>query len=107
MEKLTKNIQLTEEEKTYVLTIALIFLRYYDNDKKFTTYIEFAYYIILKYSIQYQDYKPLYDFSTEFGFFPITKNILLNKLLDNLSIKDILIDSEIDFTSIKTNIFKQ
>ncbi|MCT7542451.1 DEAD/DEAH box helicase family protein [Aliarcobacter cryaerophilus] len=101
MEKLTKNIQLTEEEKTYVLTIALIFLRYYDNDKKFTTYIEFAYYIILKYSIQYQDYKPLYDFSTEFGFFPITKNILLNKLLDNLSIKDILIDSEIDFYNYK------
>lgn len=101
IEKLTKNIQLTEEEKTYILTIALIFLRYYDNDKKFTTYIEFAYYIILKYSIQYQDYKPLYDFSTEFGFFPITKNILLNKLLDNLSIKDILIDSEIDFYNYK------
>lgn len=101
MEKLTKNIQLIEEERTYILTIALIFLRYYDNDKKFTTYIEFAYYIILKYSIQYQDYKPLYDFSTEFGFFPISKNILVNELLDNLSIKDILIDSEIDFYNYK------
>lgn len=96
IEKLTIGNELSENEKTYILTIALIFLRYYDFDKRFTTYIEFAYYIILKYSIQYKDYKPLYDFSTEFGFFPISKNILDNELLNNLSIKDILIDSEID-----------
>jgi superfamily II DNA or RNA helicase len=101
MKKLTINSELKEEEKTYILTVALIFLRHYESDKKFTTYIEFAYYIILKYSIKYQDYKPLYDFSTEFGFFPISKNILVNELLDNLSIKDILIDSEIDFYNYK------
>ncbi|WP_066348585.1 DEAD/DEAH box helicase family protein [Aliarcobacter cryaerophilus] len=96
IEKLTIGNELSENERTYILIIALIFLRHYDCDKRFTTYIEFAYYIILKYSIQYKDYKPLYDFSTEFGFFPISKNILDNKLLNNLSIKDILIDSEID-----------
>jgi len=101
IKKLTIGTELLENEKTYILTIALLFLRYYDNDKKFTTYIEFAYYIILKYSIQYQEYKPLYDFSTEFGFFPIAKNILVNNLLDNLSIKDILIGSEIDFYNYK------
>ena len=97
IKKITIGNELSEKEKTYILTIALIFLKHYDKNKKFTTYIEFAYYIILKYSIQYKDYKPLYDFSTEFGFFPISKNILDNELLNNLSIKDILIDSEIDF----------
>jgi len=96
IEKLTINKQLSENEKTYILTIALFFLKHYDNNKKFTTYIEFAYYIILKYSIQYQDYKPLYDFSTEFGFFPISKNILTSKLLNHSSIKDILVDLEMD-----------
>lgn len=103
IKKLTIGSELTNKEKTYILTIALIFLKYYDDDddKKFTTYIEFAYYIILKYSISYQDYKSLYDFSTEFGFFPIAKNILDNGLIDNLSIKDILIDSELDSYSYK------
>lgn len=98
IEKLTTTTsrKLSENEKIFVLTIALIFLRYYDSNKKFTTYIEFAYYIILKYSIKYQDYKPLYDFSTEFGFYPIAKNILSLELLDNLRIKDILIDLEIN-----------
>lgn len=99
LEKLTCNIELTEDEKLYILTIALIFLRHFDNNKKFTTYIEFSYYIILKYSVLYQDYKPLYDFSIEFGFFPIAKSILSNGLIENLSIKDILIDDEIDFFS--------
>lgn len=96
IKKLTIGAGLSENEKTYILTIALFFLRHYDKNKTFTTYIEFAYYIILKYSIQYQDYKPLYDFSTEFGFYPIAKNILSLDLLNNSGIKDILIDLEID-----------
>lgn len=96
IEKLTINKKLLENEKIFILMVALIFLKYYDKNKKLTTYIEFAYYIILKYSIHCQDYKPLYDFSIEFGFFPIAKNILSLDLLDNLSIKDILIDLEID-----------
>jgi len=99
IKKLTIGEVLSENEKTYILTIALFFLRHYDKNKTFTTYIEFAYYIILKYSIQYQDYKPLYDFSTEFGFYPIAKNILSLDLLNNSGIKDILIDLEIDFFS--------
>lgn len=101
LQKLIVRIKLTEKEKTYILTIALIFLRHYDNDKRLTTYIEFAYYIILKYSITYEDYKPLYDFSTEFGFFPIAKSIFQHSLLDEMTIKDILIDSKIDLYSYK------
>lgn len=96
IKKLTINKYLLDKEKKLLLTIALFFLKYYDKDKKFTTYIEFAYYIILKYSIQYQDYKPLYDFSTEFGFYPIARNIHSLNLINNLGIKDILIDLEID-----------
>jgi len=96
IKKLTCGNELTDEEKSYILTIAMFFLRHYENDKRFRTYIEFAYYIILKYSISYQDFKPLYDFSTEFGFFPISKSILENKLIENLTLKDILIDSEIE-----------
>lgn len=96
IKKLTINKDLLNKEKEFLLTIALFFLKYYDKDKKFTTYIEFSYYIILKYSIQYQDYKPLYDFSTEFGFYPIVRNIHSLNLINNLGIKDILIDLEID-----------
>lgn len=96
IKKLTINKDLLDKEKEFLLTIALFFLKYYDKNKKFTTYIEFSYYMILKYSIQYQDYKPLYDFSTEFGFYPIARNIHSLNLINNLGIKDILIDLEID-----------
>lgn len=96
IKKLTINKDLLNKEKEFSLNIALFFLKYYDKNKKFTTYIEFSYYIILKYSIQYQDYKPLYDFSTEFGFYPIARNIHSLNLINNLGIKDILIDLEID-----------
>lgn len=96
IKKLTCGNGLTDEEKSYALTTAMFFLRHYENDKRFSTYIEFAYYIILKYSISYQDFRPLYDFSTEFGFFPISKTILENKLIEDFKLKDILTDSEVD-----------
>jgi len=93
--KLTTNEELTTEEKSYLLTAALILIRNYNKDKRRTLYLEFAYYIILKYSVTYNDYKPLYDFSTGFGFYPITNSILSYDLITK-SIKDIVIDSQIN-----------
>ena len=47
MEKLTVNpTLLTSDEKTYILTCAVILIKKYEKDKRFTSYIELAYYII-------------------------------------------------------------
>lgn len=52
IEKLTISPnQLNENEKTFLLTVALILLRKYERDHRLTTFVELAYYIILKYSL--------------------------------------------------------
>ena len=63
VKKLNLNEVLTEQEKEYLLASAIILTKEYELNKEYTGYLEFAYYIILTYSIKYNDYKPLYDFS--------------------------------------------
>lgn len=90
MRKITIGQKLSYQEKKYVLTTALLLLKFYYKDKKHTILLETAYYIILNYSIQHQDYKPLYDLSVDVGFFPIAKHILNYSLVD-IKIKDVFI----------------
>lgn len=93
--KLTTNQNLEDNEKSFILTSALIFLKEYDINKKYKTYAEIAYSLILKYSIFYSDYKPLYDFATLFGFYPISKTILDNNLLNTNNLKDLFVSIQL------------
>ena len=95
VEKLNLNEALTEQEKEYVLASAIILTKEYELNKKYTGYLEFAYYIILKYSIKYNDYKPLYDFSINFGYYPISNTITKLNLIQMDSIDDIIIKNGI------------
>ena len=88
IEKLTVNPQsLTNDEKNYVLTCAIIFMRKYEKDRRYKSYAELAYYIILKYSLSFNDFEPLYDFSVNMGFYPIAQAITSYNLIefDNIS----------------------
>lgn len=96
IQKLTLNQEMSSEESTYILSCAILFLKGYETDNKMLSYADIAYYIILKYSLNSKDYKPLYDFSVNFGFYPIVKVILENKLLKNLSISDYIINPKIE-----------
>lgn len=96
IELITTNRNLTDNEKTYLLTCAILFLKHYEADKRVTSYAEFAYYIILKYSVSYRDYLPLYDFSASFGFYPIVRSILDNKLIDRYSLDDCFLNIEVE-----------
>lgn len=82
IKKLTTNVDLTSEEKSYILGCAILFMKNYEIDRRYTSYLDIAYYIILKYSITYEDYLPLYDFSINFGFYPIAKDIISYNLLE-------------------------
>ena len=94
--KLCVSIELSEDEKTFILGIALLFLDFYKNNSAINSYLELAYFIILKYTITYKDYQPLYDFSVNFGFYPIVRSIISNWLLEDEKITDVLIDIQVN-----------
>ncbi|WP_422090160.1 DEAD/DEAH box helicase [Tenacibaculum ovolyticum] len=96
LKKITIEEELIEEEKTFILSCALAFLDKYVKDKRYITYLDFAYYIILKYSLTYKDYKPLYDFSVNMGFYPISKVISKNELISLNSLNTFLVDFNIE-----------
>ncbi len=76
MKKLTvAPTQLDENEKTFLLTVAIILLRKYEKDNRLTSFVELAYSIILKYSLSFNDFVPLYDFSVNIGYYPIAQAI--------------------------------
>lgn len=96
IKKLNLNETLTEKEKEYLLASAIILTKEYELNKNFTGYLEFAYYIILKYSIKYNDYEALYDFSINFGYYPISNTIAKLGLIQIDSINDIIIKNGIN-----------
>ena len=96
LEKLTTNKDLLEEEKSFILAAAILFLKFYEQDNRFISFADFAYYIILKYSLKYKDFQPLYDFSLNFGFYPIAKSILNEKLLEQEKITDQLFNTRLN-----------
>jgi hypothetical protein len=79
-EQLTVGKVLEHDDRAYILASAILLIRRYQQDQRYTSYADLAYYIILKYSLQYKDYAPLYDFAVNFGFYPIAKAILSNSL---------------------------
>lgn len=95
MRKLTLSEELENNEKEFILTIALFFLQEYSKDNRKRQYREFAYYIILKYSIIHDDFKPLYDISIVLGFYPISNFILQKNLLPKENFQDFIIEKEL------------
>src|SRR5690625_2736022 len=91
LNNLTLNKNLNDQEKSFILSCALIFLNKFNKDRRYKSFADLAYYIVLKYSINFNDYKPLYDFSIEFGFFPITNSILKNNLINETGFKDFVV----------------
>jgi len=96
LKKITIGEELKDEEKSFILASAILFLKFYEQDNRFLSFADFAYYIILKYSLKYEDFQPLYDFSLNFGFYPIAKSILNEKLLGQDTIIDQLLNARLN-----------
>lgn len=96
IEKLTLDIEMTEDEKTFILSCSIFFLESFNKDKRYRSFLNFAYYIILKYSLKYKDYKPLFDFSINFGYYPISNYLKKLQLIEDKSIHDVLIEAGLD-----------
>ena len=81
---------LTDLEKEYILLCSLLFFKVYDNDRRYRNYFNLGYYIILKYSLLFKDFRPLYEISMQIGFYPICKTILKKELLKLDNIPELL-----------------
>lgn len=75
VDKLLLGKELTKKESTLLLSAAIALLRYGLIDRNRTRSLEFAYWIILNYSLSTGDFKPLYDCSFELGLYPLAKSI--------------------------------
>lgn len=96
IKKLVLNTKLEDNEISYILSSAIIFFRYYNNDKRYKSFFNIGYYLILKYGLIHNDYKPLYDISLQIGFYPISDYILSNDYLSETTLNEVLINKEIN-----------
>ncbi|WP_228258932.1 DEAD/DEAH box helicase [Acinetobacter pittii] len=96
MGRLTLNQVLEEEELSFILACAIVFLKEYNKDKRKIQHLSFAYFIALKVAINNNYYIPLMDVSVNLGLYPIVRYIIENNLNENLSISDIILDSRIE-----------
>lgn len=93
--KLVLNRRLEEREAQYILSAAIIFFRYYNNDRRLRGYFNIGYYIVLKYGIVQNDFKPLYDISLQIGFYPISNFMIGREIIKQSFVHEILINKEI------------
>jgi superfamily II DNA or RNA helicase len=78
LEALQKEKFLSDKDIEYILSCAVLFIKSYQNDKRRTSHFEIAYFIILLFYRNYNDGRPLFDVSVDFGFYPITNFLLKN-----------------------------
>lgn len=95
--KLTIGGEIEGADRAYILATAMILINHYQKDRRYTSYADLAYYIILKYSLVYEDFAPLYDFSVNFGFYPIAKELLRKGLYEGNPITACLDDIKLDY----------
>lgn len=84
------NQHITPENQEFILLCAILFFNSYNNDKRYKSYFRLAYYIILKYSQLFNDFKPLYDISIQIGFFPICNILIDNQKIQPNNLSDVI-----------------
>lgn len=91
--KISNKSSLSENECSYCLSCAILLIKEFDNDRRKTSLLEFGYYLILHYTLQTKNYYPLFDLSTNLGFYPISKFILKNNLIEKNNINSYFIEN--------------
>lgn len=94
--KLLMGENLSFEENSLLLAAAICMLEEYDRDQTKKMLFEISYEIIARYSVSSSDFKPLYDFSVNYGFFPIVDYILEHDKNFLQSVTDVINKVNID-----------
>lgn len=96
---LNKN-ELDYLEMEYLYSVVMILIKEYEkqckNDRKSNLFIEFAYYIIGKVAFITKDFSALYDFSVNYGYYPIARKIIDLNLLEDISVNHFISNIAMD-----------
>lgn len=95
-QSLCKKEELAEKDKEFLLGCALLLLKKYNGDENNRHCFELAYHIVLNYAVLTNDYEPLNDVAYNYGFFPIVRFINRKKLLNKISINQVLYDYSLE-----------
>ena len=96
MESLTIYKTISENDKSFITQFAVMTLKIYEKDKRLRGHRELAYFIILRLALIDGDYNLLYDFSVNYGFYPLADLIKKHKFYKKESIQDEIIHSILD-----------
>lgn len=95
LRKLSLDEDIHEEGYTYLLSCSVLLLKEYSRDNRQTTYFEFSYFIILTYCLKTKNYSPLFDLTTNIGFYPISQFILDYKLYPQEQLQSHLVNQKL------------
>lgn len=100
VELLYKKSEITNKDAEFLYSVALILINEYSSeiekgvDKNLL--IEYAYFIIATTAFKGNDFRALYDFSVNYGYYPIARKIIDLNLLPDMNINHAITDLSID-----------
>ncbi|MDT2485542.1 DEAD/DEAH box helicase [Enterococcus avium] len=100
VELLYKKIEITNKDAEFLYSVALLLIDEYSKeiekgiDKNLL--IEYAYFIIATTAFKVSDFRALYDFSINYGYYPIARKIIDLDLLSDMNINHVMTNSRID-----------
>ena len=88
--------KLSARDAEYLFSIALSLINDFQKSPERELLIEYAYLIIATTCFKIGDFRALYDFSLNYGYYPISRKILSDNMIENLTINHIIYNGEID-----------
>lgn len=112
---LYKKEELDAKDAEFLYSVALVLIDVYEENSEKSLYIEYAYFIIAKTSFKTNDFRALYDFAVNYGYYPIARKIMELELITDIRFNHILTEAAIDefsdgsktLTLEQSNIFKE
>lgn len=88
--------ELDYNDSLYLFSVAQLLIEEFEKESEKSLLIEYAYYIIAVTCFKINDFRALYDFSINIGFYPLSRKILNLNLINDLSIKHLLSDAQVE-----------
>lgn len=90
---------LSSKDAEFLFSVALLLIEEFERQRERNIYllIEYAYLIIARTCFKINDFRALYDFSINYGYYPIARKILSDGLLENnISVQHLISNNELD-----------
>lgn len=88
--------QLSNKDAEYLFSVSLALINEFENHHEKYLFIEYAYMIIATTCFKINDFRALYDFSVNYGYYPIARKIIGDNLIKDLTINHLISNIEID-----------